>query len=53
MNREASEVDRLCDECHKPMVGIMKASGEKTPRKICAKCGGDIILPEKEDDDGD
>lgn len=52
MNRSSLDVDRLCDECHKPMIGIMKVSGEKTPRKVCAKCGGDIILP-KEDDDGD
>ena len=52
MNRPASDVYRLCDECHLPMIGIMKISGEKTPRKICAKCGGDIIIP-KADDDGD
>lgn len=49
MNRPASEFDRLCDDCHLPMIGIMKQSGEKTPRKICAKCGGDIIV-QKEDD---
>ena len=52
MNREESEVDRLCDECRKPMTGILKVSDPSPPRKVCAKCGGDIILP-KEDDDGD
>jgi len=52
MNRAALDVDRLCDECHKPMIGIMKTSDPAPPRRICAKCGGNIISPKKDDNDG-
>ena len=38
MARKFKACDRLCDVCKIPMIGIMKASGEKTPRKICIKC---------------
>ena len=51
MDRDPNECDRLCDECQLPMVGIMKDSGNKSPRKVCAKCGGDIIHPEKDDNE--
>lgn len=40
ISRGARAVDRLCDLCHQPMIGIMRASEERTPRQICNECGG-------------
>lgn len=41
--RAANYHDRLCDKCHQPMIGVMRVSGDKAPRKICYPCGGKPI----------
>ncbi len=33
-------VYRLCDLCHQPMVGILRVSGDSTPRRIGECCDG-------------
>lgn len=39
-----------CALCFKPMIGIMKISGSKTPRDVCYECGGKAI---ERDENGD
>lgn len=41
--RKAKPCDRPCDVCGRPMIGIMRVSGENTPRKVCEPCGGKAI----------
>ena len=43
---QATTLDRLCDKCKKPMIGVMKISAEKTPRKVCHECGGKSVHEE-------
>ncbi len=31
---------RLCDVCHQPMIGILRSSGDRTPRRIGDCCEG-------------
>ena len=38
--RRATHLDRLCDICHQPMIGIMRISGSKAPRRIGECCDG-------------
>lgn len=42
--RNATPYDRLCDTYHQPMIGIMRQSEPKPPRRICEPCGGYRIV---------
>lgn len=39
-SRKATHQDRLCDICNQPMIGIMRVSGDKAPRRIGDCCDG-------------
>ena len=45
--RPPTHKDRLCDLCHQPMIGIMRDSEPRPPRRVCDPCGGSPIRYDK------